>query len=187
MQQSGEHRIAAPSDKVWRALNDPGVLQACIEGCQSMVKVGEDAFQARIKAQVGPVSAVFDAEVTLADLDPPHACTLVGRAKGGAAGFGKGEAKVSLSEDGGATRLRYEAEGSVGGKLAQVGQRLVDGVARRLAEQFFARFGELVGAPAAPTPAPSTPALGPTTVRWSALALAAVLALVGLFLLIHRS
>ncbi|HEV7157829.1 MAG TPA: carbon monoxide dehydrogenase subunit G [Caulobacteraceae bacterium] len=187
MQQSGEHRIAAPIDKVWRALNDAKVLQACIDGCQSMVKVGDDAFAARIKASIGPVNAVFDASVTLADLDPPHACTLVGSVKGGAAGFGKGEARITLAEDGEATRLRYAAEGSVGGKLAQVGQRLVDGVARKTADQFFARFGAVVGAPEqlsepAPEPAPGRPVVRP----WAIIIALAILAAICLYWLATR-
>jgi carbon monoxide dehydrogenase subunit G len=152
MQQSGEHRIAAPIDEVWRALNDPEVLARCIDGCEQMERVGEDAFQARVRAKVGPVSAVFTGEVTLADLDPPHAYTLQGSVKGGPAGFGKGAAKVRLTEDGpGATVLRYDVEGSVGGKLAQVGQRLIDGAARKMADDFFAAFSAAV-APPAPEP-----------------------------------
>jgi uncharacterized protein len=162
MQQSGEYRIGAPREAVWRALNDPDVLAACIEGCQSMEKVGDDAFTAAVKAKVGPVSALFNAEVKLADLDPPNGYTLVGAVKGGAAGFGKGTAKVSLSDaEGGATLLRYDVDGSVGGKLAQVGQRLIDGAARKMADDFFAKFGETVAPGAAEMlarPEPTVPA-----------------------------
>ena len=144
MQQSGEYRIGAPVGDVWRALNDPDVLARCIEGCESMVRTADDAFEAKVKAKVGPLSATFTADVKVKDIDPPHAQTLEANVKGGPAGFGKGEAKVKLSEDGAATVLRYDVEGSVGGKLAQVGQRLIDGVARKMADDFFAAFGEAV-------------------------------------------
>src|SRR4051812_38475918 len=124
MQQSGEYRIGAPVSAVWQALNDPEVLARCIYGCQSMERVGDNAFRAVVRAKVGPVSAPFTADVTLADVAPPRSYTLQANLKGGAAGFGKGVAKVALSEaDAGATLLRYDVEGSVGGKLAQVGQR----------------------------------------------------------------
>ena len=144
MNQAGEYRIGAPRETVWRALNDPDVLARCIDGCEALTKVGDDTFQATVKARVGPVSATFTGEVKLTDLDPPKSYTLVADAKGGAAGFGKGTAKVSLADDGAATILRYEVEGSVGGKLAQVGQRLIDGAARKMADDFFAKFGEIV-------------------------------------------
>src|SRR5207248_560475 len=144
MQQSGEYRIAATPEVVWRALNDPEILRQCIDGCESLTANGPDAFAAVVKARVGPVSATFTGEVKLADLDPPKAYTLQVSAKGGAAGFGKGTARVSLTDEGAATLLRYEVEGSVGGKLAQVGQRLIDGAARKMADDFFARFGEIV-------------------------------------------
>ena len=144
MQQTGEYRIAAAREKVWAALNDPDVLAQCIEGCQSMTKVAEDAYTTSIKAKVGPVSATFGAELNLSDLDPPSAYTLNASVKGGAAGFGKGSARVTLVDDGGATILRYQVDGNVGGKLAQVGSRLIDGAARKMADDFFRKFGELV-------------------------------------------
>jgi carbon monoxide dehydrogenase subunit G len=153
MQQSGEYRIDAKPDAVWRALNDPEVLQRCIDGCQSMTRVADDAFTAVVQARIGPLSATFTGDVRLVDLNPPHACTIEASAKGGAAGFGKGEAKVTLDVDGGGTLLRYEAEGTVGGKLAQVGQRLIDGVVRKMADDFFGRFGEVVGGGPAEKPA----------------------------------
>lgn len=144
MQQTGEYRIAAAREKVWLALNDPQVLAQCIEGCQSMTKVAEDAYTTSIKAKVGPVSATFSADLSLADLDPPSSYTLNGSVKGGAAGFGKGAARVSLVDDSGATILRYQVDASVGGKLAQVGSRLIDAAARKMADDFFRRFGEVV-------------------------------------------
>ncbi len=158
MRQAGQYRIGAPREAVWKALNDPRVLAGCIDGCQSMTRVGEDAFEASVKARIGPVSSLFTAQVKLADLDPAGSYTLQASVKGGAAGFGKGTAKVALAEEGGATLLSYEVEGAVGGKLAQVGQRLIDGAARKMADDFFAKFGEAVapaGAPAAAAPEPA--------------------------------
>jgi carbon monoxide dehydrogenase subunit G len=151
MQQSGEHRIAAPRDKVWAALNDPAVLQRSIEGCEALERTGPDTLTARVRVKVGPLSAVFAGEIALKDLDPPNGYTLEVSAKGGAAGFAKGRAKVTLTADGDATVLSYAAEGSVGGKLAQVGQRLIDAAARKTADDFFEAFAaELAPAPAAP-------------------------------------
>ncbi len=144
VQQTGEYRIAAAREKVWLALNDPDVLAQCIEGCQGMTKVADDAFTTSIKAKVGPVSATFSADLNLTELNPPSSYTLNGSVKGGAAGFGKGAAHVSLVEDGGATILRYQVDASVGGKLAQVGSRLIDGAARKMADDFFRKFSELV-------------------------------------------
>jgi hypothetical protein len=144
MQQSGEYRIGAPRGDVWRALNDPAVLARCIDGCLAMNRITEDAFEATVKAKVGPVSATFKADLKLTDLDPPSAYTLNANVKGGAAGFGKGVARVTLTEDGPATVLRYQVEGNVGGKLAQVGQRLIDGAARKMADDFFGAFGQVV-------------------------------------------
>ncbi len=144
VQQAGEYRIAAAREKVWLALNDPEVLAQCIEGCQSMTKVADDAYTTSIKAKVGPVSATFSADLNLSDLNPPSSYTLNGSVKGGAAGFGKGAAHVSLVEDGNATILRYQVDANVGGKLAQVGSRLIDGAARKMADDFFRRFSEVV-------------------------------------------
>jgi uncharacterized protein len=144
VQQTGEYRIAAAREKVWLALNDPEVLAQCIEGCQSMTKVADDAYTTSIKAKVGPVSATFSADLNLSDLNPPSSYTLNGSVKGGAAGFGKGAAHVSLMEDGDATILRYQVDASVGGKLAQVGSRLIDGAARKMADDFFRKFSEVV-------------------------------------------
>jgi uncharacterized protein len=144
LQQTGEYRIAATREKVWLALNDPQVLAQCIDGCQSMTRTADDAFTTSIKAKVGPVSATFSADLHLTDLDPPSGYTLNASVKGGPAGFGKGTARVSLSDDAGATLLRYQVDGNVGGKLAQVGSRLIDGTARKMADDFFRKFGELV-------------------------------------------
>jgi carbon monoxide dehydrogenase subunit G len=157
VQQTGEFRIAAVRETVWRALNDPDVLKQCIDGCQDLAKVGDDAFTATVKAKVGPVSATFGADLKLADLNPPSSYTLNAAVKGGAAGFGKGVARVSLADDGGATILRYEVEGNVGGKLAQIGSRLIDGVAAKVADDFFACFAARLGAVPAPPSAVAAP------------------------------
>ncbi|HLI65375.1 MAG TPA: carbon monoxide dehydrogenase subunit G [Caulobacteraceae bacterium] len=164
MRQTGEYRLDAGRQAVWDALNDPDVLMRCIDGCESLERAGDDVFKARVRAKVGPLSAAFDGEVKLADLDPPRGYTLEVSAKGGAAGFGRGVAKVALEEDGGGTRLTYEAEGSVGGKLAQIGQRFIDAAARKTADDFFARLGEIV-APGGATktdagPAPASGGMG---------------------------
>ena len=144
MQQTGEFRIAAARPTVWQALNDPDVLAQCIEGCQSMTKVADDAYTTTIKAKIGPVSATFGADIKLADLDPPSAYTLHASVKGGAAGFAKGTARVVLEDDAGTTLLRYQVDGNVGGKLAQVGSRLIDGAARKMADDFFGKFSAVV-------------------------------------------
>lgn len=188
MQQSGEYRIGARIEAVWRALNDPEVLSRCIDGCQSMTRTAGNAFAAQVKARIGPLSAVFSADVTLTDIVAPTAYTLKANVRGGAAGFAKGSAKVTLTPDGEATMLRFEVEGSVGGKLAQIGQRLVDGAARQMADDFFARFSEIL-APA-PESAPTTEAAQPKADRrgfWAAIA-AAVAALIAaaVYLLLGR-
>jgi carbon monoxide dehydrogenase subunit G len=161
VQQSGEYRIGAPRGEVWRALNDPDVLARCIDGCLAMNRVADDAFEATVKARIGPVSATFKADLKLTDLDPPQAYTLNAHVKGGAAGFGKGLARVELVEEEASTLLRYTVEGSVGGKLAQVGQRLIDAAARKMADDFFGAFGEAV-APGAAAMIPREAAEGAT-------------------------
>jgi uncharacterized protein len=144
MELAGERRIAAPRARVWDALNDPAILKRCIEGCEDLTKTGDNAFHAVVRVKVGPVSAAFEGDVTLAHLDPPNGYTLEVSAKGGAAGFARGAARVTLADDGDGTLLTYEAEGRVGGKLAQIGQRLIDAAARKTADDFFAAFaGEL--------------------------------------------
>ena len=146
MEQAGEHRIAAGRWAVWRALNDPAVLQRCIDGCRSMEKRSEGEFAAVVKAKVGPLRTTFNAVLRLADLQPPESYSIRIEAKGGPVGFGKGVAQVTLQADDGATVLRYRASVQVGGKLAQIGARLLDGAARKMAESFFAAFQAEVGA-----------------------------------------
>ncbi|WP_372399409.1 carbon monoxide dehydrogenase subunit G [Azospirillum sp. HJ39] len=157
MDMSGSHRIEAPRATVWAALNDPEILRQCIPGCEEVVRQSDTEMTAKVVAKVGPVSAKFAGKVTLSDLDPPNGYTISGEGSGGAAGFGKGGATVTLADDGGATLLTYSAKAQVGGKLAQIGSRLVDATARKMAEEFFARFTRIVG----PPPAEAEPAAGP--------------------------
>lgn len=149
MDMTGEYRIEAPRERVWAALNDPELLKQCIPGCESVTKTSDTSFTAEVVAKVGPVKARFGGEVTLSDLDPPNGYTISGEGKGGAAGFASGGAKVKLEADGDATVLRYEVNAKVGGKLAQIGSRLIDSAARKMAEEFFGKFAELLAAPAA--------------------------------------
>ncbi len=148
MEMTGEYPIAAPRQKVWEALNDAETLKACIPGCESLTKTSDSSFEAKVKARVGPVSATFTGAVTLQDLNPPVSYTIAGEGKGGVAGFAKGGARVQLEEQGpDQTLLKYDVKAQVGGKLAQIGARLIDGTAKKLADEFFATFAERVGAP----------------------------------------
>ncbi len=158
MQMTGQYRIEAPRETVWQALNDVEVLRTCIPGVEEIEKTSDTSFTAKVRAKVGPVSARFAGAVTLSDLDPPKGYTISGEGKGGAAGFAKGGAKVSLEEDGAATLLNYEVNAQVGGKLAQIGSRLIDGTAKKMADDFFSRFAEQVGGPAAAPAAAAEPA-----------------------------
>ena len=149
MQMTGEQRIAAPRETVWEALNDPEVLKACIPGCEEIEKVSDTEMNAKVKAKVGPVSAKFQGSVTLSDLNPPESYRISGEGKGGAAGFAKGGAVVQLAEDGDGTLLTYEVDAQVGGKLAQIGSRLIDGTAKKLAGDFFEALNQHVAGPPA--------------------------------------
>jgi len=140
MEMTGEFHIPAPRQRVWQGLNDPEVLKQSIPGCQTIEKVSDTEFTAKVVAKVGPVKATFNGKVTLSDLDPPKGYTIAGEGSGGVAGFAKGSAKVNLDDDGDATVLRYEVQAHVGGKLAQIGSRLIDGTSRKMAEEFFGRF-----------------------------------------------
>ncbi len=148
MELKGEFRIAAARNAVWAALNDPEVLKACIPGCQEIEKVSDTELTAKVMFKVGPVKAPFKGKVTLSDLDPPNGYTISGEGQGGPAGFARGEATVRLADDDGATVLSYTARATVGGKLAQLGQRLLDATAQKLAGEFFGKFSEVVAAPA---------------------------------------
>jgi len=142
MDLTGDYRIEARRGAVWTALNDPEVLKACIPGCEELNKTSDTEFVAKVVARIGPVKASFGGKVTLSDIDAPNGYTITGEGQGGAAGFAKGGAKVRLeSVDGGAaTILHYAADAQIGGKLAQIGSRLVEGSARKLADEFFAAF-----------------------------------------------
>jgi carbon monoxide dehydrogenase subunit G len=165
MEMTGEYRIEAPRERVWEALNEPGILRRCLPGCEALERTSDRGFTSRIKAKVGPVSAKFTGEVTLSELLPPESYVISGEGKGGTAGFAKGRAAVRLDEDGGATRLSYRAEAQVGGKLAQIGSRLIQSTAQKMADDFFGRFAaelapraESEPVAAAETPAEAEPA-----------------------------
>jgi carbon monoxide dehydrogenase subunit G len=158
MEMTGEFRITAPRQRVWEGLNDPEVLKQCIPGCQTLEKVSDTEFNGKVIASVGPVRATFGGKVTLSDLDPPQSYTISGEGNGGVAGFAKGGAKVNLAEDGAATVLTYAVQAQVGGKLAQVGSRLIDGVARKMAGDFFGHFAAAM-ATEQPAPAAAEAAL----------------------------
>jgi carbon monoxide dehydrogenase subunit G len=150
MNLSGSRIIAADRAAVWAALNDPDVLKACIPGCQAMQGAPETGYEATVVQKVGPVKATFKGAVTLSNVVAPASCTITGEGKGGAAGFAKGSADLRLADAGGGTELNYDVEASVGGKLAQIGSRIIDGFARKMADQFFERFQQAVEAPPAP-------------------------------------
>lgn len=157
MEMTGEQRIAAPRQRVWEALNDPEVLRACIPGCQSLDRDGDNGFTAVAEVKIGPIGARFKGAVTLNDLDPPNGYTIEGQGNGGIAGSAKGSAKVRLSDDaGGGTLVSYSVDAQVGGRMAQLGGPIIDATAKQLAGKFFSRFGEIVGG-AAETPSASLP------------------------------
>ena len=149
MDISGEFDIPAGRQQVWEALNDPDVLAQCIPGCKSIERESETAFVAKMIAKIGPVKARFESHILLSNLNPPRSYTISGEGKGGPAGFGKGSADVTLSEIDGNTTLHYTATLLVGGKLAQVGSRLVGGAARKIANDFFGKFAQVVAQPVA--------------------------------------
>jgi uncharacterized protein len=154
MDMSGSQRIEATRERVWEALNDPDVLKQCIPGCQAIEKTSPTDMTAKAVLKIGPVKATFQGKVTLSDLDPPSGYTISGEGQGGVAGFAKGSAKVRLEPEGEqATVLHYEVKADVGGKIAQLGARLIDGTARKLAGEFFEKFGAVV----APAPAGAEP------------------------------
>ena len=145
MEMTGEQLIPLPQAETWKALNDPAVLKDCVPGCESIERTGDNEYEVVLTAKVGPVSAKFKGKMTVTESDPPRAYTLTFEGQGGAAGFAKGQASVSLAPQDGGTLLSYTAKASIGGKLAQVGSRLVDGVAKKLAGEFFAAFTERAG------------------------------------------
>ena len=140
MTMTGEIQLAAPREAVWAKLNDPDVLKACIPGCEELEKIDDQGFRAVARMKVGPVSARFRGKVTLSDLDPPNGYKISGEGEGGVAGFAKGGAKVDLADHEGGTLLSYHVDAQIGGKLAQLGQRLINGSAKKMADEFFANF-----------------------------------------------
>jgi carbon monoxide dehydrogenase subunit G len=182
MEMTGEQIIPLPQQRVWEGLNDPEVLKACIPGCDSIERVSDTEYRVAMTAAVGPVKAKFSGKLLLSEVNAPTSYRLSFEGSGGAAGFGKGSAVVKLGPDGAGTRLGYTANAQVGGKLAQVGSRLIDGVAKKMADEFFQRFNDkLVGpAPAAREEAVMAAQQGP----WLAGTYAFVLAAVVIFLLI---
>jgi len=150
MEMSGEERIPASQNDTWAALNDPETLKACVPGCESIERVSDEEFQVLMVARIGPVSAKFKGKLVLADLNPPTSYSISFEGQGGAAGFGKGAAQVQLAPEGDVTLLRYQVKASVGGKLAQIGSRLVDAAAKKISQDFFTAFREKVGARHAP-------------------------------------
>jgi uncharacterized protein len=145
--------VPASPDRVWAALNDPQLLQACITGCESMERIADNEYRIAMKVKIGPVNARFTGKISLVDLNPPESYTLNFEGQGGMAGFAKGVAKVALAAEGEATRLAYSASAQIGGKLAQIGSRLIDGAAQKMAADFFAALArELNVVPEASVP-----------------------------------
>jgi hypothetical protein len=140
MEMSGEERIAASQADTWAALNDPEMLKACVPGCETIDRLAENEYQVLMVARIGPVSAKFKGKLVLSDFNPPHAYAIAFEGQGGAAGFGKGSAQVQLAPDGEGTKLIYQVKASVGGKLAQIGSRLIDAAAKKVADEFFQNF-----------------------------------------------
>ena len=154
MEMSGEQLIRASQADTWAALNDPEILKACVPGCESIERIGDQEFQVLMVARIGPVSAKFKGKLTLSDLNPPHSYAIAFEGQGGAAGFAKGSAQVQLAPGGEGTRLSYQVKANVGGKLAQIGSRLVDAAAKKISQDFFNAFNDKVGSPQAATAGP---------------------------------
>jgi carbon monoxide dehydrogenase subunit G len=175
MELTGSHTVPASVETTWAALNDPETLKACIPGCESIERASDTEFRVAMTARVGPVSAKFNGRIVLADLAPPSSYRMSFEGQGGAAGFARGEARVVLSPDGTGTRITYTATAQIGGKLAQIGSRLVDGAAAKVADDFFTRLVERLGGGRASTAGPTiTPDKTAAALRnmWIRLALA---------------
>src|SRR5438270_728415 len=181
MEMNGSRTVPADRETTWRALNDPEVLKACIAGCESVERVSDNEYRLTMTARVGPVSARFAGRIVLADIVAPTSYTLSFEGQGGAAGFAKGEARVVLADNKPGTRVDYQAKAQVGGKLAQIGSRLVDGAAAKVADDFFARFADRLGGPPAAAAGDAVPVPTDSRVRaalrtmWVRLMLAAVI------------
>ncbi|HWU27376.1 MAG TPA: carbon monoxide dehydrogenase subunit G, partial [Rhizomicrobium sp.] len=157
----GRYLIPARPEQVWAALNDPQVLQRCIPGCEHLEKSDPTHFLATATLKAGPVKATFKVGITLSNIDAPRRCTLKGEGQGGAAGFARGTAEVVLTPGAGGTTLSYTANAAIGGRLAQIGQRLIDGTAKQIADDFFVRFREAVASAPAPEASPPPPKPSP--------------------------
>ena len=181
MEMTGEQIIPALQADVWRGLNDPEVLKACISGCESIEKLTDTEYTVVTTAAIGPVKAKFRGKLQLADLDPPNSYSLSFDGQGGAAGFAKGSAKVSLVTDGAGTRLSYAVKAQVGGKLAQIGSRLIDGVAKKLADDFFSAFNQKIAGPAPAAAESSIETTAGAAPLWWALAAIAAMFLLAYF------
>lgn len=144
MEMHGKETIPASRQRVWEALNDPEILKQCIPGCQSLEKISDNEMTARVKLKIGPVSATFDGEVKLENINAPESYTISGEGMGGIAGFAKGGADVQLAGQNGETDLTYDVKAQVGGKIAQLGSRLIDSTAKKLAGQFFSNFSRIL-------------------------------------------
>ena len=146
MEIKGSYQLPCNPQRAWEALNDPELLKACLKGCEKLEKTADDRFEGTVQAKVGPVAARFNGSMTQSDVDAPHRCTMVFEGQGGVAGFAKGSADVTLDEADGGTLLTYSADAKIGGKLAQMGARLVEGTARSMAEDFFGKFSAALAA-----------------------------------------
>lgn len=185
MEMTGEHRISAPRLLVWDALIDPDVLKSCLRGCEHMGRISETEFETVITTKVGPVKMTFKGSVELSDIDPPNGYTISGEGKGGAAGFVKMGARVRLVEDGDVTVLSYEVNAALGGKLAQMGARVIDGVARHMADDFFGSLAATLNAPLPDGEAPvQAQDASPQRSRWLVPALGAGVMIVLVFLIL---
>lgn len=188
MELTGERLIPATVDTTWAALNDPAILKECITGCESLERTGDNAFEALVAVKVGPVSARFKGKLTMTNVNAPTSYTMVFDGQGGVAGFGKGSADVSLAPEGAQTKLSYAAKAQVGGKLAQIGSRLIDAAAAKIAEDFFKAFEAKLQA-AAPTaeapPAAAEPATAGTSRALWWIVAAAILAAAGLYFVLR--
>jgi hypothetical protein len=193
MKMSGTREIEAPQAEVWAKLNDIDVLKRCIPGCESLERKGENELKATVAVKIGPMSARFNGDVTLSELNPPHSYRISGKGQGGAAGFASGGANVKLAPNGAGTTLSYDVDATVGGKLAQLGARLIDATAAQLSKQFFDRFAAefqpaepaiaAAGGAARSAPAAkSSPARSAADARWVWWALGAVVAIAAIYL-----
>lgn len=147
MEMTGQQIVPLPQDETWQALNDTQVLKACVPGCETLEKISDTQYELAIRSRIGPVSARFKGIMTLEDVDAPRGYTMIFEGQGGVAGFAKGRAEVALSPEAEGTRLSYSVKAMVGGKIAQLGARLIDGVARKLADDFFRCFNERYSKP----------------------------------------